>query len=36
VGDDDIEGKLKKMIAHAVEERNSKPAPAQAGSGSDD
>ena len=35
VGDADIERKLKKMIAHAVEEQNSKPAapPAQLGSG---
>lgn len=38
VGDADIEGRLKKMIAHAVEEQNSKPAsaPAQAGSGGGD
>jgi thiol-disulfide isomerase/thioredoxin len=37
VGDADIEGRLKKMIAHAVEEQNSKPAPApaQLGSGGD-
>ena len=35
VGDADIEGRLKKMIAHAVEEQNTKPAP-QAGSGSGD
>jgi thiol-disulfide isomerase/thioredoxin len=34
VGDADIEGKLKKMIAHAVEVRNSKPAPAVANPGS--
>jgi thiol-disulfide isomerase/thioredoxin len=35
VGDADIEGRLKKMIAHAVAEQNSKPAatPAQPGSG---
>ncbi|MGO9323870.1 MAG: redoxin domain-containing protein [Terracidiphilus sp.] len=35
VGDADIERKLKKMIAHAVEEQNSKPAatPPQPGSG---
>jgi hypothetical protein len=35
LGDADIEGRLKKMIAHAVEEQNSKPAatPAQPGSG---
>jgi thiol-disulfide isomerase/thioredoxin len=38
VGDADIEGRLKKMIAHAVQEQNSKPAPppAQAGSGGGD
>jgi thiol-disulfide isomerase/thioredoxin len=38
VGDDDIEGRLKKMIAHAVEVENTKPAtaPAQAGSGGGD
>jgi thiol-disulfide isomerase/thioredoxin len=38
VGDENIEGKLKKMIAHAVEVENSKsaPAPAQAGSGGGD
>lgn len=34
VGDADIEGRLKKMIAHAVEEQNSKPAPASAQAGS--
>ena len=35
VGDADIEGRLKKMIAHATEEQNDKPAavPAPAGSG---
>jgi thiol-disulfide isomerase/thioredoxin len=38
VGDENIEGKLKKMIARAVEVENSKPAPApaQAGSGGGD
>jgi thiol-disulfide isomerase/thioredoxin len=38
VGDENIEGKLKKMIAHAVEVEDSKPAPApaQAGTGGDD
>jgi thiol-disulfide isomerase/thioredoxin len=34
VGDENIEGKLKKMIAHAVEVEDSKPAPAPAQSGS--
>jgi thiol-disulfide isomerase/thioredoxin len=35
VGDADVEGRLKKMIAHAVQKQDSKPAsaPAQAGSG---
>lgn len=33
VGDADIEGRLKKMIAHAVEKQNSKTAPARGGSG---
>jgi len=38
VGDADIEGRLKKMIAHAVQEQDSKPAtaPSQAGSGGGD
>ncbi len=37
VGDADIEGRLKKMIAHAVQKQGDKPAsaPAQAGSGGD-
>ncbi|MGB8028495.1 MAG: TlpA disulfide reductase family protein [Terracidiphilus sp.] len=37
VGDADIEGRLKKMIAHAVEEQSDKPAaaPAHSGSGGD-
>ena len=34
VGDADIEGRLKKMIAHAVAEQDSKPAPAPAQPGS--
>jgi hypothetical protein len=34
VGDADIEGKLKKMIAHAVEVQNSKPARSAADQGS--
>jgi len=38
VGDENIEGKLKKMIAHAVEVENSKPtrSPTQSGSGGGD
>jgi thiol-disulfide isomerase/thioredoxin len=38
VGDENIEGKLKKMIAHAVEVENSKPTPSptQSGSGGGD
>ena len=34
VGDADIEGKLKKLIARAAEMGNRKPAPAAAGNGS--